>query len=222
MKIMWLGTYERDYPRARVLDRRAAGARRRGRRAPPAGLGARAPQGRRVPAARPAGADAGGRFAGAWGALAVEGAREPGVQAIVAGYPAQPDALPAWCVARARRVPLVVDMMISLADTLGGDRGRRRPRSPPPRWRAWTAPRCPPPTWWSPTPPPAPTGSPSASGCRAPGSPSCRWAPSRRASAPARRRTALRAPSSTASSPRSTASPRCSRRRGGPGRRRCG
>ncbi len=40
----------------------------------------------------------------------------------MAGYPAQPDALPAWCVARARRVPLVADMMISLADTLGGDR----------------------------------------------------------------------------------------------------
>jgi glycosyltransferase involved in cell wall biosynthesis len=74
---------------------------------------------RPVPLAR-----AGGRFAAAWAALAVEGAREPGVDAVVAGYPAQPDALPAWCVARARRVPLVVDMMISLADTLGGDRGR--------------------------------------------------------------------------------------------------
>ncbi|MBM3665733.1 MAG: glycosyltransferase family 4 protein, partial [Actinobacteria bacterium] len=41
-----------------------------------------------------------------------------------AGYPAQPDAVPAWLVARARRAPLVVDMMVSLADTLGDDRGR--------------------------------------------------------------------------------------------------
>ncbi len=46
------------------------------------------------------------------------------MDAVVAGYPAQPDAVPAWCVARARRVPLVVDMMISLSDTLAGDRGR--------------------------------------------------------------------------------------------------
>jgi glycosyltransferase involved in cell wall biosynthesis len=44
------------------------------------------------------------------------------VDAVVAGYPAQPDAVPAWVVSRALRVPLVVDMMISLWDTLAGDR----------------------------------------------------------------------------------------------------
>jgi glycosyltransferase involved in cell wall biosynthesis len=120
---MWLGTYERDYPRGRVLIEglREAGADVVERHRPvwererhKAGAFLRP-----LPLARTL-----GRFAGAWGALAVEGAREPGVDAIVAGYPAQPDALPAWCVSRARRVPLVVDMMISLADTLGGDRGR--------------------------------------------------------------------------------------------------
>jgi glycosyltransferase involved in cell wall biosynthesis len=123
VKIMWLGTYEREYPRARVL---VEGLREIGvdvvERHRPVWERERHKAGgflRPVPLAR-----AGGRFAAAWAGLAAEGAREPGVDAIVAGYPAQPDALPAWCVARARRVPLVVDMMISLADTLAGDRDR--------------------------------------------------------------------------------------------------
>jgi glycosyltransferase involved in cell wall biosynthesis len=120
---MWLGTYERDYPRGRVL---IEGLRETGadvvERHRPVWERERHKAGaflRPLPLARTL-----GRFAGAWGALAVDGAREPAVDAIVAGYPAQPDALPARCVARGRRVPLVVDMMISLADTLGGDRGR--------------------------------------------------------------------------------------------------
>jgi glycosyltransferase involved in cell wall biosynthesis len=120
---MWLGTYERGYPRARVLidglrelgcevveRHRAVWERERHK----AGGFLRP-----LPLAR-----TGARFAAAWAELAVAGAREPGVDAIVAGYLAQPDAVPAWCVARARRVPLVVDVMISLADTLAGDRGR--------------------------------------------------------------------------------------------------
>jgi glycosyltransferase involved in cell wall biosynthesis len=123
MKIMWLGTYEREYPRARVL---VEGLREIGvevvERHRPVWERERHKAGaflRPLPLARTL-----GRFAGAWSGLAVEGAREPGVDAIVAGYLAQPDALPAWCVARARRVALVVDMMISLADTLACDRGR--------------------------------------------------------------------------------------------------
>lgn len=120
MRVMWLGTYDRDYPRPRVL---IAGLREQGvevverhrpvwarRRDKTEGL-------RPLPLAASA-----ARFAGAWAGLAVAGVREPSVDAVVAGYLAQPDALPAWCVARVRRVPLVVDMMISLADTLGGDR----------------------------------------------------------------------------------------------------
>ena len=120
---MWLGTYERDYPRARVLVRglreigvevvehhRPLWERRRHKAGAFLGPG---------PLAR-----AGLGYARAWGGLAREVAREGRVDAVVAGYPAQPDAVPAWCVARARRVPLVVDMMISLVDTLAGDRGR--------------------------------------------------------------------------------------------------
>lgn len=120
MRVMWLGTYERAYPRSRVL---ITGLRAHGvdvvehhrpvwerRRHKAAGLGP-------LPLAASA-----VRFAGAWAGLAGAAARECPIDAVVAGYLAQPDVLPAWCVARARRVPLVVDMMISLADTLAGDR----------------------------------------------------------------------------------------------------
>ncbi len=119
---MWLGTYERAYPRSRVL---VEGLRARGvevvehhrpvwelqRHKAGAGSGG----GRAL-------ARGAGRYAAAWAGLAVAGMRERPVDAVVAGYPAQPDAPPAWAVARARRVPLVVDMMISLWDTLTGDR----------------------------------------------------------------------------------------------------
>ena len=121
MRVMWLGTYERDYPRARVL---IAGLRELGvevvEHHRPVWEDQRHKAGaflRPLPLAR-----AGGRFAAAWAGLAVQGAREPRLDAVIAGYPAQPDAVPAWVVSRIRRVPLVVDMMISLADTLGGDR----------------------------------------------------------------------------------------------------
>jgi glycosyltransferase involved in cell wall biosynthesis len=46
------------------------------------------------------------------------------VDAIVVGYPAQPDVPLASLCARARGTPLVVDAMISLRDTLSGDRAR--------------------------------------------------------------------------------------------------
>jgi glycosyltransferase involved in cell wall biosynthesis len=64
------------------------------------------------------------QFASAWGSLALEQRRVGGVDAVVAGYPYQPDALPAWVFARGRRVPLVADAMISMSDTLAGDRAR--------------------------------------------------------------------------------------------------
>jgi glycosyltransferase involved in cell wall biosynthesis len=66
----------------------------------------------------------GARYAGAWAHLAGAQRHLGRLDAVVAGYLAQPDAVPAWAVARAHRCPLVVDMMISLADTLAGDRGR--------------------------------------------------------------------------------------------------
>ena len=123
MRVLWLGTYERDYPRTRVL---VEGLRE---------LGAEVVELHRPVWERtrhkaggflgPAGlARAGGRFAVAWAGLLPRVRGVGPVDAVVAGYPAQPDALPALAAARALRAPLVVDMMISLADTLGGDRGR--------------------------------------------------------------------------------------------------
>ena len=101
MRVMWLGTYDRAYPRARVL---VAGLRAHGvevvehhrpvwegRRDKTHGL-------RPLPLAASA-----ARFTAAWAGLAVAGLRERDVDAVVAGYLAQPDVLPAWCVARARR-----------------------------------------------------------------------------------------------------------------------
>jgi glycosyltransferase involved in cell wall biosynthesis len=120
---MWLGTYERSYPRTRVLvsgleelgvevvechrplwelTRHKAGSFLSPRRA----------------------ALTASRFATAWVSLVLEQRGIAGVDAIVAGYPAQPDAPLASLCARARHTPLVVDAMISLADTLSGDRAR--------------------------------------------------------------------------------------------------
>jgi hypothetical protein len=69
-------------------------------------------------------ARAGAGFAGAWAAVAADCLRHrPRPHAVVAGYPAQADAMPAWTLARAARSTLVADCMVSLADTLAGDRG---------------------------------------------------------------------------------------------------
>ena len=121
--VEWVGTYERGYPRTRVL---VDGLRE---------LGARVDERHRAVWERTthkAGgflsplslARAGASYAGAWAGLAVS--RNPGGRpdAVVAGYPAQPDAAPAWLVAKRHRALLVADMMISLTDTLAGDRAR--------------------------------------------------------------------------------------------------
>ena len=122
-RLLWLGTYESDYPRTRVLH---AGLRELG--AEP--LACHRPvweltrhkageflSPRRLPRTA-------ALYARAWAAIAREQRRIGDVDAVVAGYPAQLDAPWAWLVARARRVPLLIDAMISLADTLGGDRAR--------------------------------------------------------------------------------------------------
>jgi len=124
LHVEWVGTYERAYPRTRVL---VEGLRAHGVRVTehhrPVWERTRHKAGGFLSAGRLAAA--GASWAGAWGALALAEPRMRGpVDAVVAGYPAQPDVVPAWLVARARRAPLVVDMMVSLADTLGDDRGR--------------------------------------------------------------------------------------------------
>lgn len=124
LHVEWVGTYERAYPRTRVL---VEGLRAHGVHVTehhrPVWERTRHKAGGFLSPGRLAGA--GASWAGAWAGLAAAEPRMPGpVDAVVAGYPAQPDVVPAWMVARARRAPLVVDMMVSLADTLGDDRGR--------------------------------------------------------------------------------------------------
>ena len=123
MRLLWIGTYEGDYPRGRVLR---AGLRELGhevvevhrpvweRTTHKAGAFLRLPSL----------AGSGARFAAAWAGMLREERRVGPVDAVVAGYPAQPDALPARRVARRRGVPLVADIMIAFGDTLAGDRGR--------------------------------------------------------------------------------------------------
>lgn len=121
MRVLWLGTYERDYPRTRVL---IAGLRALGVTVDELHRPVLERTEHKAGGLRPGPLLAtAGRVAAAWAVLPVRAARAGRVDAVVAGYLAQPDAVPAWAVARAKRAVLVVDAMISLADTLGGDRG---------------------------------------------------------------------------------------------------
>ncbi len=120
---MWLGTYERSYSRTRVL---VEGLRELGVEVvqchrPLWELTRHKAGGFLSPRRLPR---TGARFALAWAELLREQRRLGPVDAIVAGYPAQPDVPLAALCARARGVPLVVDAMISLGDTLSGDRAR--------------------------------------------------------------------------------------------------
>src|SRR5204862_5655930 len=106
-RVLWIGTYERDYPRGRVL---MAGLRELGvqveERHRPVWERTRHKAGSFLAPRRLAAA--GARFAGGWAGLLAEERRGGPVDLVVAGYPTQPDALPAWAVARARRAPLLV------------------------------------------------------------------------------------------------------------------
>ncbi|MGH2962845.1 MAG: glycosyltransferase, partial [Solirubrobacterales bacterium] len=123
LRLMWLGTYESDYARTRVL---VTGLRELGVEVvechrPLWELTRHKAGGFLSPGRLPLTA---ARFGRAWAALAREQRRVPPVDAVVAGYPAQPDTPFASLCARRRRSPLVVDAMISLSDTLSGDRAR--------------------------------------------------------------------------------------------------
>lgn len=122
-RLMWIGTYESDYPRTRVL---ISGLRELGVEViechRPVWELTRHKAGEFLsPARLPTTA---ARFTASWGALALAQRRVGPVDAVVAGYPAQPDAPFAAACARARGVPLAIDAMISLSDTLSGDRKR--------------------------------------------------------------------------------------------------
>jgi glycosyltransferase involved in cell wall biosynthesis len=122
-RLCWVGTYEHDYPRNRVLidGLRALGVEvvevhepvwertrhKAGGFLNLAGI-----------------ARSGSRWAVAWMRIWRRTRLLERVDAVVLGYPAQPDAVPGWLVARTLGAPLVVDAMISFSDTLAGDRGR--------------------------------------------------------------------------------------------------
>jgi glycosyltransferase involved in cell wall biosynthesis len=121
LRLLWLGSYESDYPRNRVL---ISGLRQLGveviechapiweRQRHKAGAFLR--PGNLIATA--------GDLLRSWVRLGRAQARLEGVDAVVIGYPSQPDVLFGWAVARRRRVPLVVDAMISMSDAFS-DRG---------------------------------------------------------------------------------------------------
>ena len=123
MRLLLAGTYERSYPRIQVLR---AGLAERGQSVIEC----------HVPVWERTQHKAGNylrsyalleslvRAAGAWVRILARERRIGPVDAVMAGYPAQLDAPLAWVIARRRHVPLIVDMMISFSDTLGGDRAR--------------------------------------------------------------------------------------------------
>jgi glycosyltransferase involved in cell wall biosynthesis len=123
VRLLLVGTYERSYPRIQVLR---AGLTGRGHEVIEC----------HVPVWERTQHKAGNflrsfaliassvRAAAAWVQILVRERRIGDVDAVMAGYPAQLDAPLARTIARRRGVPLVVDMMISFSDTLGGDRGR--------------------------------------------------------------------------------------------------
>jgi glycosyltransferase involved in cell wall biosynthesis len=122
-RLCWIGTYERDYPRNRVLidGLRARGIDVRELHEPLWERTRHKAGGFLRPAAI---ARTGIAWVTAWVRLLARARRLGPVDAVVLGYPAQPDAVPGWLVARMLHVPLVVDAMISFSDTLAGDRGR--------------------------------------------------------------------------------------------------
>lgn len=120
LRVAWFGTYDRAYPRNRVLieGMRAAGA---------VVDEYDAPLGRSLSAARlatPAGA---GRLAAglAWShlSLALRHRRDATMDVVVVGYPGHLMMPYARLVARYRRALLVFDPLVSLHDTFAGDRG---------------------------------------------------------------------------------------------------
>lgn len=123
MRLLLAGTYERSYPRIRVLR---AGLAERGDTViechVPVWERTQHKAGSFLRSFALVGSLA--RAAAAWAQILVRERRIGDVDAVMAGYPAQLDAPLARAIARRRRVPLVVDMMISFSDTLGGDRGR--------------------------------------------------------------------------------------------------
>jgi glycosyltransferase involved in cell wall biosynthesis len=136
MTICYWGTYDREYPRNRILREglRAAGAVVREIHHPlwrgPADKMRRARSG----LARPLLAI---RWGWAWLVLTVRFLRSPRPDVLLVGYTGHFDVFPARVLARIRRVPLVFDAFLSLYDSLVLDRGAIPERGWQARALAW-------------------------------------------------------------------------------------
>ena len=122
MTVCYWGTYDRDYPRNRIL---IAGLRANGvevREMNHALWRGPADKVRRAGSSwvRPALL---ARWAWAYARLSVRFLRSPRPDYLFVGYAGHFDVFPAWCLSRIRRVPLVFDAFLSLYDSLALDRG---------------------------------------------------------------------------------------------------
>ena len=122
MTVCYWGTYDRDYPRNRIL---MAGLRANGAEVrelhfalwrSPADKVRRAGSSWVRPALL-------ARWAWGYAVLTVRFLRSPRPDFLFVGYSGHFDVFPAWCLSRIRRVPLVFDAFLSLYDSLALDRG---------------------------------------------------------------------------------------------------
>ena len=122
MTVCYWGTYDRDYPRNRIL---MAGLRANGAEVrelhfalwrSPADKVRRAGSSWVRPALL-------ARWAWGYAVLTVRFFRSPRPDFLFVGYSGHFDVFPAWCLSRIRRVPLVFDAFLSLYDSLALDRG---------------------------------------------------------------------------------------------------
>jgi glycosyltransferase involved in cell wall biosynthesis len=120
--VCYWGTYDRDYPRNRIL---MAGLRANGAEVrelhfalwrSPADKVRRAGSSWVRPALL-------ARWAWGYAVLTVRFFRSPRPDFLFVGYSGHFDVFPAWCLSRIRRVPLVFDAFLSLYDSLVLDRG---------------------------------------------------------------------------------------------------
>lgn len=122
MTVCYWGTYDRDYPRNRIL---MAGLRANGAEVrelhfalwrSPADKVRRAGSSWIRPALL-------ARWAWGYAVLTVRFFRSPRPDFLFVGYSGHFDVFPAWCLSRIRGVPLVFDAFLSLYDSLALDRG---------------------------------------------------------------------------------------------------
>lgn len=122
MIVCYWGTYDRDYPRNRILIQglRAGGAEVRECQAALWRDSADKVRHARAGWLRPALLL---RWAWTYATLSVRFLASPRPDFLFVGYSGHFDVFPAWCLSRLRRVPLVFDAFLSLYDSLVLDRG---------------------------------------------------------------------------------------------------